>query len=205
MKIIISNDQNFWARNEGEIIGAIGGLLIALVAAYLTNKISKKYSEKKDYNSYLGIVYTLHAELSFQRQQFKLLISSLDSLRRESLSNHGFAVDSLPTQFNIELIDTLILKMLDYKDYNRFVVVKLLAYISLVKAIVSFLNFNNANQLLKSLMTDAEKDDCINLYFNEINVEYVDKMIPLISEIRLNLELEDLKDYPKEVLLFKEN
>ena len=205
MEITISNDQNFWARNEGEIIGAIGGLLIAIVAAILTNWISKKYTDKKEHNSYIGYVYSLHSELAFQRNQFKLLISSLDSYRRVSLASHRFVIDSLPTQFNIELIETLIFKMLDYKKYNSLVVVKLLAYVSQVKAIVAYLNFNNANLLLENLMTVEEKDECICLYLDNINSDYVDKMIPLISDLRMKLEIEDLKDYPKDKLLLKEN
>lgn len=204
MKITISNDQCFWARNEGEIIGAIGGLLIAIVAAILTNWISKKHADKKEHNTYIGYVYTLHSELAFQSHQFKLLISSLDSYRRVSLASHRFVIDHLPAQFNIELIETLILKMLDYKNFNSLVVVKLLAYVSQAKAIIEYIDFHNANQLLENLITDEDKDECINLYLDNINNEYVNKMIPLISEIRLNIENKDLKDYSKEKLLFKE-
>jgi len=195
---------NFWERNEGALIGAIGGLLIAILAAYLTYFFSVRQAQKKEKDAYLGLLYTLHVELYWQNHHFDLLKKTLVKLKSASIENNSFVIESSPMQFNLSIIETGLLKVIDYKYYDYRIVALLTSYLNQIRDINYFLDFKNANELIHNFNDKHEIEQRIADYFNVLNNEYVNKTQPVISDIRKLIENE-LKDYPNEKMVCAEN
>lgn len=195
---------SFWERNEAALIGAIGGLLIAILAAYLTYFFSVCQTQKKEKDAYQGLLYTLHVELFWQNNHFELLRKTLDKLKVVSIENKSFVLERSPMAFNLTIVETCLLKIIDYKYYNHKIVVLLTSYLNQIRDINFYLDFKNANDLLKNINDKKEIEQRISDYFNVLNKEYMDKTQPVISKIRILIENE-LKDYPKEKMVFIES
>lgn len=198
------NKLNFWERNEGDLIGAMGGLLIAILAAYLTYFFSVCQAQKKERDAYQGLLYTLHIELYWQNNHFDLLKVTLNKLKDASIENKSFVLESSPMQFNLSIIETGLLKAIDYKYYNHEIVALLTSYLNQIRDINYFLDFKNANMLLHNLANKQEIEQRIGDYFNVLNNEYITRTQPVISDIRKMIENE-LKDYPKDKMVCAEN
>lgn len=198
------NKLNFWERNEGDLIGAMGGLLIAILAAYLTYFFSVRQAQKKERDAYQGLLYTLHVELYWQNNHFDLLKVTLDKLKDASIENKSFVLESSPMQFNLSIIETGLLKAIDYKYYNHEIVALLTSYLNQIRDINYYLDFKNANMLLHNLADKQEIEQRIGDYFNVLNNEYITKTQPVISDIRKMIENE-LKDYPKDKMVCAES
>lgn len=84
----------------------MGGLLIAILAAYLTYFFSVRQAQKKERDAYQGLLYTLHVELYWQNNHFDLLKVTLDKLKDASIENKSFVLESSPMQFNLSIIAT---------------------------------------------------------------------------------------------------
>lgn len=198
------SNLSFWERNEGDLVGSLGGIFIAIIAAYLTYYFSVIQAQKKEKDSYHGLLYTLHVELYWQNNHLILLIKTLDILKAASLENKSFVLESSPMQFNLSIIETGLLKIIDYKYYDYKIVALLTSYLNQIRDINYYLDFKNANMLLRNLNDKQEIQTCIEDYFNVLNNEYINKTHPVIIDIRKLVENE-LKDYPKEKMIREEN
>lgn len=198
------NKLNFWERNEGELIGSLGGLLIAILAAYLTYFFSEQHALKKEKDAYQGLLYTLHLELYWQKNHFVLLRKTLDKLKTASIEKQSFVLESSPMQFNVSIIETVLLKVIDYKYYDYKIVALLTSYLNQIRSINYFLDFKNAKELMHNLNNKQEIEQRIVDYFNVLNNDYIDKTQSVIPDIRKLIEIE-LKDYPKENMVCAES
>ncbi len=113
---------NFWERNEGTLIGAIGGLLIAILAAHLTYFFAVRQAKKKEKDAYQGLLYTLHIELCWHNHHFNLLKNTLDKLKSASIEKKSIVINNSPIQFDLSIIETGLFKVIDYKHYNYEIV-----------------------------------------------------------------------------------
>lgn len=198
------NILGFWERNEGQLVATIGGILIAIIAAYLTYLLSLYQINKKEKDAYQGLLYTLHVELYWQNHHFELLKKTLYRLKITSIQNKKFVFESTPMQFDLTIIEKGLLNVIDYKYYNYELVALLTSYINQIRDINHFLDFKNASDLLNNLNDKPDIEQLIAGYFNDLNIEYINKTQPVISRIRKIIENE-LKNYPKEKMVFKEN
>lgn len=198
------NELNFWERNEGELIGAMGGILIAILAASLTYFFSIYQTQKKEKDAYQGLLYTLHVELYWQNNHFDLLRKTLDKLKVASMVNKSFVLESSPMQFNLSIIETGLLKAIDYKYYNHEIVAFVTSYLNQIRDINYYLDFRSANDLMLNLNDKQEIEQRIADYFDVLINEYINRTQPVISNIRKLIENE-LKDYPKEKMVCSES
>jgi len=197
--------MNFWTRNEGQIIGTLGGTLIALIAACLTFYFSQLQAKRKERESYQSMMYVLHTELYWQNNQLDLLKRTLDELKKVSIKEREFVIENPPAEFNLSIVEKCLDKIIDYEDYNHKLVVFLVSYINQIKSLNNILDFRNVRELMSKTSKNETRDieKLIEGYFNTFNVEYIDKAKPNISTIRKLIENE-LKDFPKEKMVFKE-
>lgn len=214
--LIYIDFMKFWNRNEGQLIGTAGGILIAILAAFLTyylsnRQVNKKEKEamekemKKEKEKYEGMLYVLHVELYWQNHQLDMLKNTLDKLKTTSIDKRKFVIENAPTEFNLLIVEKCLDKIIDYKDYKHELVVLLVSYINQIKELNYILDFRNARELISNMGKDETLDieGRIEDYFNTFNAEYIEKIKPNISTIRQIIE-EELEDYPREKMIFKE-
>ena len=218
-QILINNieEMNFWTRNEGQLIGTVGGVLIAILAAFLTyylsniqaNKKEKdamKKEMKKEKETYQGMLYVLSVELYLQSHQLDMLKKTLEKLKITSLDKREFVIENAPSEFNLLIVEKCLDKIIDYKDYKHELIVLLVSYINHIKELNFILDFRNARELMSKLGTDETLDieGRIEDYFNTFDVEYIKKARLNISMIRQIIEKE-LEDFPREKMIFRES
>lgn len=191
--------KKFWVRNEGQLVGTIGGVIIAILAAGLTYYFSQRQIDKKEQNAYNGLLYTLYVELYWQDHHFVLLKETLSKLEFVSIKNNEFVLQEAPMQFDLSITEQVLLKSIDYKHFNHDLVALLTSYQNQVRDINYFLDFNKASYLLRNLNDDVEKKKRISDYFSVLKNEYINKTQPVIADLREIIKNE-LKDYPKEKL-----
>lgn len=198
--------MNFWTRNEGQIIGTLGGVLIALIAAYLTYYFSRLQVKRKEKKSYQGMLYILHLELFFHNDQLDRLRETLEKLKITSIDKREFVIENSPAELNLSIIEKCLDKIIDYEGFKHELVVFVVSYINLIKEFNYILDFRNARELMSKIVENENRDieERIEDYFDTLNVEYIDKAKLNISEIRKIIENE-LKDYPRDKMIFKEN
>jgi hypothetical protein len=198
--------MNFWTRNEGQLVATIGGIVIALIAAYLTFYFSNLQTKRKEKENYDGMLYVLHVELFWQNNQLDMLKRTLEKLKTTSINEREFVIENPPAQFNLAIIELCLEKIVDYKDYKHELVVLLVSYINQIKELNYILDFRNARDILSKINKNEtrEIEERIGDYFDVFDIEYIDKAKPNISMIRKIIENE-LKDYPKEKMIFKED
>lgn len=97
--------MNFWTRNEGQLIATIGGIVVALLAAYLTFYFSNLQTKRKEKENYDGMLYILHVELFWQNNQLDMLKRTLEKLKTTSINEREFVIENPPAQFNLAIIE----------------------------------------------------------------------------------------------------
>lgn len=197
--------MNFWTRNEGQIIGTLGGVLIALIAAYLTYYFSRLQAKRKEKESYLGMLYILHLEFYFHNDQLDRLRETIEKLKVSSIEKREFVIENPPAEFNLSIVEKCLDKIIDYECFKHEIVIFVVSYINLIKEFNYILDFRNARELMSKIRLNENIDivEKIEGYFDTINVEYIDKAKLNISELRRIIENE-LKDFPRDKIIAKE-
>lgn len=195
--------MNFWARNEGQIIGTIGAGIVAILAAFLASWLTQRQINKKDKNEYQGLLYTLHVELNWQNNQFELLKKTLERIESISIENQSFVLTNAPMQFDLSVTEQCLSKIIDYKQFNHGLVALLTSYQNQIRDINFYLDFKNANEVLINQQDTQDIDSRIEDYFNVLKSEYINRTQSAISDIRKLIESE-LEDYHKNKLILKE-
>jgi hypothetical protein len=191
---------NFWDRNEGTFLGSFGAGIVAIIAYFLS-----QYSiRKKEKYKYEGLLYTAHVELDEHKHHFKLLKNTLAKLKNVSVQKGTFVLKNAPTQFNLSVLETILLQTIEYKKYNHEVVAVLTSYLNQIRNINYLLDFRNAGLTLNLLDNKKDRINAIEDYFNHLDSEYINKTRPSISTIRLFIE-KDLKNYSKAKLVNPES
>lgn len=196
--------MTFWERNEGTLLGTLGGVIIAILAAFLTLLFSQYQISKKEKETYQGLLYTLHVELHWHDQHFDLLKNTLQKLKTTSIKNHEFVLLNSPMQFDLSITETILLKVVEYKHFNQELVAFLTSYLNQMKDINYFLDFSNASELLIKTENGINKGELISDYFTVLENQYIGKTQPVISDMRKIIENE-LKVYPKKKMVLTEN
>ncbi|MEI6062380.1 MAG: hypothetical protein WCR72_16895, partial [Bacteroidota bacterium] len=194
---------SFLQRNEGQLVGTSGGILIALLATYLSYRYSRYQASKKEKTRYQGMLYTLHVELYWQNLHFDLLIKTLESLKIVSIQNKSFVLEDAPMQFDLFIIEKGLANIIEYKNYKHELVALLVSHLNQIRSINQFLDFKNVSALNNNLQVKKCVEKSIESYFDTLSNEYINKTQPGISVIRKMIE-DELKDYPEDKLIFAE-
>lgn len=161
--------------NEGALVGASGGMLIAIIASLLTHAFSVYRQREKDKNAYIGFLQTLRVEFFYQRQQFVLIKEIMNNLKIASIKNEEFIVESIPIRLNLSISEAILSKIIDYKNYERDIAVLLTMYLNQLRDINIYLDFKNAREVLNYLTENRTKEESITIYFDVFQQEYLDK------------------------------
>jgi len=192
---------NFWDRNEGQIISTAGGIIVAILAAFLTYFLAKRQNISQERDYYQGILSTLHVELYWHNHHFDLLKKTLDKLESESIRKKSFLIERAPMQFNLSIIESSIENITGYKRFNPQLLALLTSYQNQIRNINYFLDFTNANEIIMSIENSQEKENRIADYFQVIRTEYIIKTQPVISDMRRIIEKKMNKKYRKKLIL----
>ena len=147
--------MNFWTRNEGQIIGTLGGVIIALIAAYLTYYFSRIQAKRKERKSYQGMLYILHLELYFQNDQLYRLRETIEKLKITSIDKREFVIENPPAEFNLSIIEKCLDKIIDYEGFKHELVVFVVSYINIIKEFNYILDFRNARELMSKISSSS--------------------------------------------------
>ncbi len=188
------NNLSFIERNEGAIISTLGAALIAIFAAFLTYYLSQKQDSKNKKNAYNGILYALNIELHWHQNHIKLLENSLKAIETVSRENSTFIIDNPPTQFNLQVCENTLSKIINYKRFNHEIVALLTSYLNQIRNINYFIDFKNANSILSKVDNIEEKKVHIKNYFETLKSEHIDKTKISLEELT-NIINDELKDY----------
>ena len=194
---------SFLQRNEGQLVGTAGGILIAFLATYLSYRYSGYQNRKKEKTHYQGILYTLHVELYWQNIHFDLLVKTLENLKIVSIQNKSFVIEDSPMQFDLTIIEKGLANIIEYKNYKHELVALLVSHLNQIRSINQFIDFKNVSTLNKNLQEKKIVEKSIEGYFDTLSKEYINKTQPGISGIRKMIE-DELKDYPKDKMVFIE-
>lgn len=190
---------NFIERNEGALVGAIGGVTIAIIASFLTHALFVFRQREKEKNAYLGLLQTLRIELYYQRQQFSLIEEIMSNLQIASVKNEAFIVESIPIRLNLSISEAILSKIIDYKKYERNIVAILTMYLNQLRDINFYLDFKNAREVLDYVNENRTVEEAINTYFAVFHEEYIDKAQTGNSNLHKLIEKE-LKLFPEVVI-----
>lgn len=180
----ILHDMNFWERNEGEIFGGLVGVSIAIIAAFSTYLLSKYLAKIKSKSKYKGLLKIVYFELDGHENQFKLLKTTLDKIKANSLYERKFVIDNAPMQFDTSIIEKGLLQAIEYKNCDYDIMAILTAYLTNLRDTNYFLNFDIANQLLQNQTNKKEIEEKIANYFDTLNREYINKTQSAISILK---------------------
>lgn len=193
-------ETTFWDKYSIQVISTASGVLIALVAAFLTYYLSKHQTNNDNKHKYQGLLYTLHVELDWHYHHFDLMTNTLRKLEKNSMAIERFATNGDPMLFDLSIVENIVLKLTDYKNFDHAIVALLTSYLNNLKDINSYLDFRIANELLDNQVGNHDSKQIISDYFQTLRSEYVDKTQPVINDIQ-KLIKDELKNYPKEVFI----
>jgi hypothetical protein len=196
-------DQSFLQRNEGELIGALGGAFIAILAALLTYLLSKRQVQKKEKRIYHGQLYILHVELYWHKNSLKLLSNSINELKNASMRDREILIENFPLTVDSAVIDASLKNIIEYKNFNHGIVALLVSYQNQLRNIIKALDFKNAKELLENKINEDQIVDSIQEYFDVLNSQYLDKVQLMVPDIRKHIE-QELKEYKLEKLILVE-
>lgn len=206
------NTSSFWSRNQGAFLGAFGAGIVAIISAYLSSYLTHKKAIERDLQAikknlqkessdYSGILSLIHTELNAHKSHLSLLINSLKKLKESSIENQIFVIDKLPMKFDLSIINNGLNLLHKFSNYDHRIMIFLVSYKNLIMGANTALEFNNANRLLSSQKNISNTGELIASYFNVLDTEYLNKIEPLISDIRKLIE-RNVNDSDK--LIFKE-
>ena len=195
----MAKKKNFWRRNEGQLIGLVIALIVAYFAAQVSAHLTANQINEEKTGTYQGHLYTLHTELYWHNHQLNLLRNSLNLLAETTANKHDFLVKKPVFLVDIELTDQILLNLIEYKNYDHTLVVLCTSYSNQIKSLNYFLDFENANELIKYL---DEDDQSIEPYISELDKEYISKTQSTIYEIQTILQ-QELSHLPNEETLFE--
>lgn len=197
-------NSNFWDRNQGTLLGFLGAGIVAILAAFLSSHLTYKKSIKKDLEKesymYSGLLSLIHTELDAHKAHSKLLINSLKNLKEFSIKKQTFVTDKLPMPFDMSLLNNGLNQLCTFKNYDHRIMILLVTYKNLIMDTNVALEFKNANEIL-SQKHIKNKEESIKGYFNTLNSEYLNKIEPLISKIKVLIEQNVNKT---DLLIFRE-
>lgn len=196
---------SFWERNEGTLLGASISVIVAILAAFLSSHLTYKKAIKKDLkqesNMYSGLLSLIHTELNAHKTHLKLLVNSLQVLKETSKENHLFVIDELPMQFDLSIINNGLNQLCRFEYFDHRIMVFLISYKNLIMGVNISLEFKNANELLLKQKNIDDVEKRIESYFNVLDTEYLKKIDPLISNIKILIESNVTKS---DLLIFRE-
>jgi len=188
---------DFLHRNEGQLFGIMGGIIVAIIASFMTYWLSQIQILQNDKKAYKSLIYTLLVEVTWHKNHLKLLKGTLGDIRIASELEHTFVLKEPPMQFSLSIIEASLPKIVNYRIYNSRLVTLLTSYLNQIRDINHYLDFKNAGILL-NYIKDIKDIDCkITSYFYVLNTEYLDKAMINIEDIR-NLISKELKGFIKE-------
>ena len=197
-------DQSFLQRNEGEIIGALGGAIIAIIAVFLTYLLSKRQLQNKERRMYYGQLYIIHVALHWHKTSLKLLSNTLTELENTSISNREILIGNLPMTVDLSVIDASLKNIIEYKYFNHGIAALLISYQIQLRNIIKALEFKHLKDLLENNINKDQIEDSIKEYFASLNSQYLNTMQTMITDIRKHIE-QEIKDYTwKKLFFFKE-
>lgn len=186
--------ESWWAKNEGAFISTLGGVFIAVLAAFLTYLLSKRQTQEREEKIYQGILYSVHIELDWQQNHNNLLRRELSNLHRLSHEEGRFIVERAPDEFHTNYIESSRERILNYNSFNHKILAFLSTYINLLIDANRHIDFSIARSL--DLGDDLNhRRELISQYFQKIEENCLSKIDRIIPNIRALIE-EELIDYP---------
>ena len=185
-KIFIDNNPSFLERYQtliGAFLGSLLAAIIALFSIWRTYKNQKKlndevhekqiqleiqkltYTESRNKDHYRGILITIRSILISHKYVIDELKKELSSLI-DDFKNHGrLAYEKPHTFIPIDLLKKLLIKLIEYEDYNIRILFSLSGYIISVDNLYNDLDF----QSIVRLKNEFKFHEMVENYFERLN------------------------------------
>jgi len=190
--------------NEGALVGAIGGLMIAIIASFLTHFFSNYRQRAKEKTLYIGLLQTMLIEITYQKHQLEKIGESVKSFMELSIERKKFVADSIPIPLNLSISDSILSKIIDYKRYERSVFVNLAIYLNQLRDVNTYLNFKIARDINSTLNDAIVSENSIQVYFSVLQNDHINRAKTGNVKLKLLIEKE-LHKFPKEQVSIIEN
>lgn len=203
VQVNIIENESWIEKNEGALIGAFGGGVTAVLAAFLTYYLSKVNRRKKEKKVYEGLLYSIHTELDWQKNHTRALRNQLGKVKRLSIESVRFVVDEAPNKYDTRYLEYCRERILEYDNFTPQILALLSTYINLLLETNVNIDFRAARSLH---IPEGESltPKLIEGYFETIEKENLDKIEKTIPLIRSLIE-HDLEDFPEDLLVNREN
>jgi hypothetical protein len=157
------------------LLELILGVIIAGVASYLTYFLTKHQERQKTRTNYIGILKSAHAEVCWIGNHTRRLKNTVLEVKRVSMIEGDFAVDSTPEPIHLEWIESCRARLLEYEKVNMQLVHLLSHYINLIRDTNRSLDFRAAKSLIVDV-SESERNDALQEYFDTLTSEFVGKV-----------------------------
>ncbi|MDR3610493.1 MAG: hypothetical protein P4L27_08025 [Ignavibacteriaceae bacterium] len=206
-KILVTNEKTF-IEEYGSITGAfIGALLAALIAVYSvwkTNKNQRKIekdilsrSKELNKNLYRGFLIIIHSILMGHSGFIESIDDEMKAMLADFKLKNRIAYYKPYSAIPIDLLKKLLIKFVNYENFNINIVIELSIYILYIDNFYNEIDLSNIGKLQK----ESNYSDMVGGYFNNL-FQHIDMLYRKNASIQQALynEINNLFGATSEVL-----
>lgn len=202
VNVNIVDERGWFEKNSVALIGAFGGALTAILAAFLTNLFANRNRKKKDKKIYQGVLYSIHTELHWQQHYTEAFKNQIDEIERISKLTNEFCVEKAPNSYDTRYLEYCRQRLLEYDNFNHKIVALLSTHINKLNETNDNVDFKVA-QKMKLPEGELLTEEAFEKYFDKIRKDNIEKIEYGIPLIRTLIEHE-LKKFPKDLFVESE-
>ena len=168
-----------------QIILTASGILVAIIAAFLTYFLTRFQENKKSEKLYFKTFEIIDATFDWHLSQLNRLDKSLGYLEEASVKSRNIIIDKFPARFNSSIIQKSVENLISFKGCDEKLVKLLVFYSNHIEELNEQLDFSEIHNTMDKIEL-FEKEESIRSFFSEIRTEYVEK---LKTEIELSRKM----------------
>lgn len=176
--------QNWFEKNEGNIVGALVGSffagIIAVISVYLTSQANKKLRLLKEKEIYCGFLYSTKIELIYHSKNHSKLVEELKVIQHNSLIASEVITDAPSSNISLSFLKELRSKIVDTELFNTKILLFLSDYINKCELVNNDIQFERLIKVSEKFKEQIDFQSSIKSYFDIVikEVENLIKSIP---------------------------
>jgi phosphopantetheine adenylyltransferase len=189
------------------LIGSLLGSLFAGLVAFGTIKVMDKNKKRQEEKAHCGHLDAIRSQLNIFESLFQTLFKEIDGLKESFSVTKRVAYDSAFYKVQDELLKELLLKAVEYGNYNINIVEKLityLGYLNILRREVNFVPLKNLREIFdeKGEVESSEYLNRVDGYFMQVQ-GHISVLSDLGKEIFKEITMEIMKSKTVNIIVDK--
>lgn len=156
-------------RNEGAIIGAFVGVIIALLGVFLTS-LSQRRNEYTRLNKLRrGYLFALREELDTHKRLIQFVREVFEAIMKRSIEIKQIVIDKPPRTLPVSFLTELRTKLLESRVYDDQIFRLLTAYINQCELINADIDLTEVRKVVERQPATTDVVEALKGYSNTLN------------------------------------